>query len=138
MPPQALGALRAVRVVLVQSAGTAARQLPPPKPANTIAECPTASNNNHASSDSMECPQLSPNTATYYDCNVRCNPDILIVGDSIVRQLTIPGAITYSLTGGRVIDILQLLPSVLNWHPTVNIVIVHVGKNGQKFDQTSG
>ena len=44
-------------------------------------------------------------------------------------QLTIPDAITYSLSSGRVIDILKLLPSLLNWHPTVNIVIVHVGTN---------
>ena len=61
--------------------GSPASQLPPTKPASTIAECPTASKNNPADSDNMECLQLPPITATYY------------VGDSIVRQLTIPGAI---------------------------------------------
>ena len=80
------------------SPGGPACQLPPPKPAGTVAERPTASNNSPTNSDSMECLQLPLNTAAYYDCDIRCNPDILIVGDSIVRQLT-RGVSSFSKVG---------------------------------------
>ncbi|KAL2077886.1 hypothetical protein ACEWY4_027390 [Coilia grayii] len=73
--------------------------------------------------------QLPPFTSIHFYRDVLCNPEILIVGDSIVRDLIIPSAITYCISGGRVIDISQLIPSLLDRHPSVNIVIVHVGTN---------
>ncbi|KAL2088047.1 hypothetical protein ACEWY4_016875 [Coilia grayii] len=73
--------------------------------------------------------QLPPFTTIHFYRDVLCNPEILIVGDSIVRDLIIPSAITYCISGGRVIDISQLIPSLLDRHLSVNIVIVHVGTN---------
>lgn len=101
-------------------------QLPSPS-ASSFEECETASDN--ANSDSIECLKLPPRTTTHYDFKVRCNPEILIVGDSIVRHLILPGAITYSISGGKVSDISQLIPALLDWHPSINIVIIHVGTN---------
>ncbi len=57
------------------------------------------------------------------------NPEILIVGDSIVRHLTLPGAITYCLSGGKVNDLIELFPTLIDLHPTVNFVLTHVGVN---------
>ena len=36
---------------------------------------------------------------------------------------------TWLMTGGEVTDITQPIPSLLDWHLTVNIVIAHVGTN---------
>ena len=43
--------------------------------------------------------QLPLKLAIYSNSAVSSNPEILIVGDSIVRYLTLPGAITYCLSG---------------------------------------
>ena len=73
--------------------------------------------------------QLPPRTSIHFNRDVQCPPEILIVGDSIVRDLIIPSAITYCIPGGRVIDISHLIPSLLNRHSSVNTVIAHVGTN---------
>ena len=67
--------------------------------------------------------------ATYNNCMVSSNPEILIVGDSIVRHLTLPGAITYCLSGGKVIDLIELITTLIDLHPTVNFALTHVGVN---------
>uniref|UniRef100_A0A3B4U6Q4 SGNH hydrolase-type esterase domain-containing protein n=1 Tax=Seriola dumerili TaxID=41447 RepID=A0A3B4U6Q4_SERDU len=65
--------------------------------------------------------QLPPNLAVYSTSVVSRNPEILIVGDSVVRYLTLPGAITYCLS--------ELIPTLIDLHPTVNIVLTNVGTN---------
>ncbi len=57
------------------------------------------------------------------------NPEILIVGDSVVRYLTLPGAITYCLSCGKVVDIIELIPTPIDLHPIVNIALMHVRMN---------
>lgn len=55
------------------------------------------------------------------------NPEILIVDDSIVRHLTLPGAVTYCLSGGKVVDLIDLIPALTDLHPTVNMILTYVG-----------
>ncbi|KAL2102901.1 hypothetical protein ACEWY4_002069 [Coilia grayii] len=94
----------------------------------SVAPLPSASSNlaNSADTDVL---QLPPFTTIHFYRDVLCNPEILIVGDSIVRDLITPSAINYCISGGRVIDISQLIPSLFDRHPSVNIVIVRVGTN---------
>lgn len=117
----------------VVSSGNVSPSVCPSLPSYSVsstAECRVANNNNATNPDScLWLLKLPPKTTIHYDCHVQCKPEILIVGDSIVRQLIIPGAITVSLSGGRVSDISKLIPSLLDWHPSVNTVIVHVGTN---------
>lgn len=99
-----------------------------PSDSLSVAPLPPASSTLANSADT-DCFQLPPYTTIHFNCDILCNPEILIVGDSIVRDLIIPSAITYCISGGRVIDISQLIPSLLDRHPSINIVIVHVGTN---------
>lgn len=94
----------------------------------SVAPLPTTSSN-HANSDNTDGLQLPPHTTIHFNSDIQCNPEILIVGDSIVKDLIIPNAITYCVPGGKVIDISKLIPSLLGRHPSVNIVIAHVGTN---------
>lgn len=73
--------------------------------------------------------QLPLKLAVNSNSAISSNPEILIVGDSIVRYLTLPGAITYCLSGGKVVDLIELIPTLIDLHPTVNIVLAHVGTN---------
>lgn len=66
----------------------------------------------------------SPILATYRIIN---NPEILIVDDPIVRFLTLPGVITYVIIAST--DLIGLIPTLFDLHPTVNLVIMHVGSN---------
>ena len=72
--------------------------------------------------------QLPLKLAVYSNSAVSSNPEILI-GDSIFRYLTLPGAITYCLSGGKVVDLIELIPTLIDLHPTVNIILAHVGTN---------
>lgn len=73
--------------------------------------------------------QLPLKLAVYNSGMVSSNLEILIVGDSIVRHVTLPGAITYCLSGGKVVDLIELITTLIDLHPTVNIVLTHVGTN---------
>ena len=73
--------------------------------------------------------RISPKLSTYMLNGTGTNPGLLIVGDSIVRHLVLPGAITYCLSGGKVDELTVLIPSLLEKHPTVSSVLVHVGSN---------
>uniref|UniRef100_A0A671TMH6 SGNH hydrolase-type esterase domain-containing protein n=1 Tax=Sparus aurata TaxID=8175 RepID=A0A671TMH6_SPAAU len=88
----------------------------------------TASDGKPASLAS-EVRQLPPKLDTYSSCGVSSNPELLIVGDSIVRYLTLPGAITYCLSGGKVVYIVELIPTLIDLHPSVKFVLAHVGTN---------
>ncbi len=92
---------------------------------------PQSSTNADANSASLvSAPHhLPPKHATYNSCMVSNNPEILIVGDYIVRHLTLPGAITYCLSGGKVNDLIELIPTLIDLHPTVNFVLMNVGAN---------
>ncbi len=50
-------------------------------------------------------------------------------GDSIIRFVKLPGAITYCLSGGKIADFIELILDLLDIHPSVHTVIVHVGIN---------
>ena len=54
-------------------------------------------------------------------------PEILCIGDSIVRFVNIPNTITYSFSGGKVQNCVKLLPLFIECHPSVHTVIVHAG-----------
>lgn len=86
-----------------------------------------ATDGNPAVGPVLQSLQLPSSTAIYGDAE--CDPEILIVGDSIVRHLILPRAVTYCVSGGRIIDISKLIPTLLDVHPNVNIVIAHVGTN---------
>ncbi len=83
----------------------------------------TSADVNPASLANAAC-QLPPKLAVY--SAVSSNPEILIVGDSIVRYLTLPCAIT---SGGKVVDLIEIIPTLIDLHPTVNIVLAHIGTN---------
>jgi len=52
-----------------------------------------------------------------------------VLGDSIVKKIRLPEAITYSLSDGKVSDFVLLLPKLLDLHPSVKKIIVHAGAN---------
>jgi len=53
----------------------------------------------------------------------------LIIGDSIVRNIKKPSALTYCFPGAKVTDIMKKIPSILADHPLINTVVLHVGCN---------
>lgn len=53
---------------------------------------------------------LPPKQVVYQSSLVSSLPEILIVGDSVIRYLTLPGSITYCLSGGKVVDLIELIP----------------------------
>lgn len=57
------------------------------------------------------------------------SPQLLLLGDSIVKEIRLPEAITYSLSDGKVSDFVLLLPKLLDLHPSIKTVIVHAGAN---------
>uniref|UniRef100_A0AAV2JU49 SGNH hydrolase-type esterase domain-containing protein n=1 Tax=Knipowitschia caucasica TaxID=637954 RepID=A0AAV2JU49_KNICA len=64
-------------------------------------------------------------------------PTTLIVGDSIVRHVRFFNAVTHCITGATVPDLLIRLPPLLQSLPdTISKVIVHVGINDMKLQQS--
>ena len=53
----------------------------------------------------------------------------MILGSSLVRNVTIPGAKTMSYPGTRVNYITKLLPNVLRQDMEIDSIVVHVGFN---------
>ncbi len=72
---------------------------------------------------------LRSKLAVYNDNLGLARLEILIVGDSIVRFVKLPGAITYCLSGGKTVDFIELIPALLDFHPSVHAVISHSGTN---------
>ncbi|CAK6952975.1 ubiquitin carboxyl-terminal hydrolase 47-like isoform X2 [Scomber scombrus] len=54
---------------------------------------------------------------------------ILVVGDSIIRFLRLHGAVTCCVSRGKTADFIELIPVLLDIHPSVHTVIVHSGTN---------
>ncbi|KAL7398411.1 hypothetical protein ABVT39_009423 [Epinephelus coioides] len=72
---------------------------------------------------------LPPKLAVYDDGCKNQPPEILIIGDSIIRNVHLPGSITYCLSGGKTTDFVELMPSIIDLHPTVQTVLIHAGTN---------
>lgn len=72
---------------------------------------------------------LPPKRAMYSDTQYTDTGEVLVLGDSIVRFVKLPGAVTYCLSGGKVADFIELSPTLLDLHPAVHTVILHCGVN---------
>lgn len=57
------------------------------------------------------------------------DPEILIIGDSIIRSVSLPGAFTYCLSGGRVADMIELASALFDLLPSAHTAIFHVCTN---------
>ena len=58
---------------------------------------------------------------------------MLIIGSSMVRYVSVPGALTHSISGGTVNDVHCSLLRLLRASPHLTSVAVHVGANDIKF-----
>ncbi|KAL7402788.1 hypothetical protein ABVT39_020019 [Epinephelus coioides] len=56
-------------------------------------------------------------------------PTTLIIGDSIVRNMRMRGAITLSFPGATVADIMERIPGILKSHPQADRLIIHAATN---------
>ena len=81
--------------------------------------------------------KLNLKLAVYKSTPDVTHPELLILGDSIVCFLALPGAITYCLSGGKTSDLIELIPTLLDIHPTVHTVIAHSGCNDVMSRQSS-
>lgn len=70
-----------------------------------------------------------PSNLTAYRYNDTLTPQILLLGDSTIRQEKLPACITYCVNYGKVSDITSLLPKILEIHPSVTMIIIHAGAN---------
>uniref|UniRef100_A0A665V9A3 SGNH hydrolase-type esterase domain-containing protein n=1 Tax=Echeneis naucrates TaxID=173247 RepID=A0A665V9A3_ECHNA len=59
-----------------------------------------------------------------------------LICDSILRNVRLRGALTLSFPGTNVIDITEKIPSLLDSHPQVNRVVIHVGTNDTSRQQS--
>ena len=46
-----------------------------------------------------------------------------------MRFVNLPGAVTYCLSGGKTADFIELIPILLDFHPSIHTVISHSGTN---------
>ncbi len=81
--------------------------------------------------------KLRPKLAVYKGNPDTEHPEILVVGDSIVHFLTLPGAITYCLSGGKTADFIELIPALLDINHTIHTVTLHTGYNDIMARQSS-
>ena len=72
---------------------------------------------------------LSPKISVYDSGCVNHAPEILIIGDSIIRNVVLPGSITFCISGGKTADLIELAPALIDLHPSAHIVILHTGTN---------
>ena len=63
-------------------------------------------------------------------------PAVLVVGSSMVRHVVLPKAQTLCFPGARVLDIKVKLPSLLDQYPSASTVILHIGSNDIKAQQS--
>ncbi|KAL7404434.1 hypothetical protein ABVT39_014751 [Epinephelus coioides] len=54
---------------------------------------------------------------------------VLLLGDSMVRFVELPHTITYCFSGFKVADMIEQAPAIIDLHPSVHTVIVHLGMN---------
>ena len=83
-------------------------------------------------SDPESAPHVShqlPKNLSVYSHNDISAPQILLLGDSIIRGVKLPAGVTYCLNDGKAADFISLLPKLIGLHPTVTIVILHFGTN---------
>ncbi|KAK0132998.1 hypothetical protein N1851_031636 [Merluccius polli] len=59
----------------------------------------------------------------------RSGPTTIIIGDSIIRHVKTKSGKTLCFPGGTVNDITEKVRNVLEAHPSVNTMVVHVGTN---------
>ena len=60
-------------------------------------------------------------------------PEVILVGDSIVRGVSIPNGITYSFSGAKVLDLMLYLPEIVVTHPTAHTIVVHASVNDVRY-----
>lgn len=65
------------------------------------------------------------------------SPEILTVGDIIIRFLKLPGSMTYCHSEGKTADFRELIPALFDISPTVHTVIAHTGTNEVMFRQSA-
>uniref|UniRef100_A0A3B4GIV5 SGNH hydrolase-type esterase domain-containing protein n=1 Tax=Pundamilia nyererei TaxID=303518 RepID=A0A3B4GIV5_9CICH len=53
----------------------------------------------------------------------------LVLGDSVIRNVRMRGALTLSFPGATVVDIVDRIPNILASHPQANWLIIHIGTN---------
>ncbi|KAL2091709.1 hypothetical protein ACEWY4_011507 [Coilia grayii] len=63
-------------------------------------------------------------------------PVAVLVGSSMVRHVTLPRSETWCLPGARVEDIQTRVPKVVEQHPTASAIVVHVGSNDIRLQQS--
>ncbi|KAK2890520.1 hypothetical protein Q8A73_018820 [Channa argus] len=63
-------------------------------------------------------------------------PTMLIIGDSIVRDVRLKSAKTFCFPGATVTDIAEKIPNLIERHPTATKVVIHVGTNDTKRQQS--
>ena len=106
---------------------------PPLNPnSNTEATCPNVNAIPSCANDSMEASipaRMSSRLAVFNNTKHNRKPSALVLGDSLVRHLILPGAITYCLSGGKIAEMIELAPTLVELHPTINFVILHVCTN---------
>ena len=61
---------------------------------------------------------------------------MLVVGSSMVRHVVLPKAQTLCLPGAGVLDTEVKLPSLLDQYPSASPVILHIGSNDIKAQQS--
>lgn len=63
-------------------------------------------------------------------------PSVLIVASSMVRHITLPAAKTLCYPGARVQDIDSKIPQLLDENPSATTIIIHVGTNDLRNNQS--
>lgn len=64
-------------------------------------------------------------------------PSVLLIGDSVVKNVRFGNTITHCVPGAKVIDIIQMLPGILDLHSaSLRKIIVHVGFNDTAHQQS--
>ena len=74
-------------------------------------------------------PPLADRLSVYEDPQSDRAPEVIVIGDSIVRSVTIPNAITYCLSGAKVAELIEISPILVDRHPSAHTYVFHVGSN---------
>ncbi len=59
-----------------------------------------------------------------------------MVGDSIIRFVEVPNGTTYCLPGAKILDIVELIPALIDRLPTALNIIVHIGTIDTRLQQS--
>ena len=63
-------------------------------------------------------------------------PSVLVIGSSMVRHIVVPKAQTCCFPGAKVLDVRAAIPPLLTDHPQASSLIIHVGTNDIKLQQS--